>query len=474
MPTNPFVTDGTTFIDPAGLAFTLVMGILVVTLPRRYAVFPIIALTCYMTMGMRVIVLGLNFTMLRILLLFGWTRLLIRGELRRIRLNQIDWAMIWFTFASILTYTLLWGTYDAFKDKLGLVYNALGFYFFFRFVLTEMSDIVRTVKIMAVLFAPLAGMMIVEKVTGRNSFAIFGGVDPITTVRDGVLRCQGPFAHPILAGTFGATAAPFFVALWRATKGSKVLSLVGLVSAAVITFTSGSSGPVLAFGCGLVGMAMWTIRRHMRKIRWGLALGLLFLHFVMKAPVWFLLARVDVFSGSTGYHRAYLIDRAIANLSGWWLVGTRSTAAWADVDSGLFDVTNQYLDYGADGGLITLFLFIAIMVCAFRAIGRYVRAQDGRKPAATFCVWALGAVLFSHIMSYLSVSYFDQNVVNWYMLLAMVSTVAGRYLGAHQRAIRKVQKSETAHSETSEIVVSQPDVFVQARMYDRVSRMSGY
>jgi hypothetical protein len=77
-------------------------------------------------------------------------------------------------------------------------------------------------------------------------------------------------------------------------------------------------------------------------------------------------------------------------------------------------------------------------------------------------------------MSYLSVSYFDQNVVNWYMLLAMVSTVAGRYLGAHQRAIRNVQKSETAHSETSEIVVSQPDVVVQARMYDRVSRMSGY
>ena len=34
---------------------------------------------------------------------------------------------------------------------------------------------------------------------------------------------------------------------------------------------------------------------------------------VMNAPIWFLIARVGVFSGSTAFYRAYFIDRSIAN-----------------------------------------------------------------------------------------------------------------------------------------------------------------
>src|SRR5271157_3445550 len=127
MPDNQFITDGTTFINPAGLAFTLLMACLLIALPRRYALLPVIALTCYMTMGMRIMVADLNFTMIRVLLLFGWIRLIIRGEIRWLKLNQLDKLMICFVMSSIVTYTLLWGSYDAFKDRLGLAYNALGF-----------------------------------------------------------------------------------------------------------------------------------------------------------------------------------------------------------------------------------------------------------------------------------------------------------------------------------------------------------
>jgi hypothetical protein len=173
----------------------------------------------------------------------------------------------------------------------------------------------------------------------------------------------------------------------------------------------------------------------MREIRWAIALGLAALHLVMKAPVWFILARIDIFSGSTGYHRAYLIDRALANFSDWWLIGTKSTAAWADVDQGLFDVTSQYIVYAADGGLITILLFIGIIVFAFRAVGRCVRAKEKTETRTTLvCAWALGAALFAHVMNFLSVSYFDQNIVNWYLLLAMISTAAASGLLAKQKA----------------------------------------
>jgi hypothetical protein len=49
-------------------------------------------------------------------------------------------------------------------------------------------------------------------------------------------------------------------------------------------------------------------------------------------------------------------------------------------------------------------------------------------------VWVLGAALLTHAVNFISISYFDQNVVNWYMLLAMISTVSGPYLLAKHGA----------------------------------------
>ena len=131
-PVDPsLITDGSTFINPLGLVFTLTMCVLLVILPRKYALFPILALVCYMTMGMRVMIADLNFTMIRILLVFAWARLLLRGEFRRIQLNTLDKVVIAMTISSLIAYTLLWQTGDAFKWKLGEAYNQLGIYFFF-------------------------------------------------------------------------------------------------------------------------------------------------------------------------------------------------------------------------------------------------------------------------------------------------------------------------------------------------------
>jgi hypothetical protein len=426
--TDPFVTDGSSFINVPGLIFTIVMGILLVVLPRRYALLPIIALTCYMTMGMRVMVGNLNFTMLRIVMLFGWARLVLRGEMKGFKLNPLDKILILWCFVGLIAYTLLWQSTDAFKYKVGAAYNDLGFYFMFRFLIRDMDELIQTIKIYAVLVVPLAGFMILEKMTGHDSFSIFGGVPPTTYIREGTLRCQGPFAHPILAGTFGATLMPLFIGLWQQKK-YRLVALGGIIASGIITVTSASSGPLLACILGVMAIAAWPLRLTMRKIRWGIVFALAGLQVVMKAPVWFLLARVDVFNGSTGYHRALLIDRAFANLSDWWLVGTQSTWKWASEDDHLFDVTNNYILNGADGGLITMILFIAIVAIAFKGVGRAVRGSNGIKPETDVrMLWAMGAALFAHAVTFISVSYFDQNFVNWYLLLAIIGTLTGPFL----------------------------------------------
>ena len=414
-PYNPFVTDGTTFINPLGLGFTLAMCLLVIVLPRRFALVPVIALACFMTMGQRLLIGGLNFTMIRIVLLSGWVRLIVRGELRSVRLNRIDKALLWWTLSAIVTYVLLWQTFDAVKDRLGLAYDAVGFYFLFRFLVRDLDEVVRVFKMTAFLLVPLAGSMLIEKMTGRNSFAIFGGVSDVTIMRDGTLRCQGPFAHPILAGTFGAVLLPFFIALWLRGRGSRAIALLGILSSLLIAVTSGSSGPLMASFAGILGMGMWAFRSYTRMVRWGIVLTLIALQLVMKAPVWFVISHVGVFASSDSYHRAYLIDRCIAHFSDWWLVGTKSTAAWAGVDEHLFDITNQYIKEGANGGLITMVLFIMILTRCFQAIGRSVRAMADTEPRRDrLCLWALGAALLAHAVTFVSVTYFDQNIVNWY------------------------------------------------------------
>ena len=94
---------------------------------------------------------------------------------------------------------------------------------------------------------------------------------------------------------------------------------------------------------------------------------------------------------------------------------------------GFFDVTNAYILAGANGCLLTMILFIATIVIAYKAVGRTIRLGEIDRPGSPSLklVWALGATLFVHTASYISVSYFDQNFVTWFMLLAFISILCG-------------------------------------------------
>lgn len=422
-------TSNTTVINNVGLALTLLMCLLMLVLSRRYVLLPVLILTCYMSMGQRVILLGLDFTMIRILIVFGWARLFLRGETGKLKYNRIDKALVWWIVSSMVLYTCLWQTTGAMINRLGHAYDALGLYFLFRHLMRNREDIDQMARMFAVCMLPLAILIVSEKFTGRNAFAIFGGVPETAVVRDGVIRCEGPFAHPILAGTFAATNMAFFAALWCRDRLDKLLALIGVLSCAAITIASGSSGPVLAYLWAVVGFCMWPLRKQMRLIRWGISLLLITLHLSMKAPVWFLIGRVGVFNGSTAFFRAYLIDSTIKNFGEWWLIGTKSTAHWGQ---GLFDVTNEYIAQGVDGGLLTMVLFILIISRSFGTIGRTVRKLENQPMAVKFGVWVMGGALLAHATTYISVSYFDQNNVTWFLLLATISTVGGLYSGMNR------------------------------------------
>jgi hypothetical protein len=367
-----------------------------------------------MTMGERIVVGGLNFTMIRILLVFGWLRILAKGEFNRLRWTAADKVIIAWAIIRTINYTLVWGTSGALINRLGYAYDIVAAYFFFRVMLRDSEDVYRAVRYLAILIGPLALLIVVEKITGRNAFALLGGVPAISEIRGGVVRCQGPFAHSILAGTFGATTAPLFAGMWFYGRSTAALAMAAIAGATTIALMGGSSGPVLAYGFAILGLALWPLRRNMRAIRWGVVLLLLTLQFVMNSPVWFIVARASVFSGSTGWFRGFLIDMAMRHLDEWWLIGSNAYTRWHFY---LADVTNQYLVEGFSGGLPALGLFIALLALSFRSAGTTATSARFSYQQRRFA-WALGAALLGHAVSFISVSYFDQNAILFYFLLA--------------------------------------------------------
>jgi len=133
------LTDNTTFITTTGLVFTLCMGLLLLVLPKRYALMPIFALIFFMTMGERVLIGGLNFTMIRILLLFGWVRLAIRREIRPLKFNPIDIAIVLWIVSGLILHNVLWQTGAEFQNSLGGAYDKVGTYFLLRFLVRDVK-----------------------------------------------------------------------------------------------------------------------------------------------------------------------------------------------------------------------------------------------------------------------------------------------------------------------------------------------
>jgi hypothetical protein len=415
-----------TNINSIGLGFTMLMGLLLLLIPRKYAVIPIIMTGAFITLGQMMLVLNMHFTMMRVIILIGWIRLILRHEITSIKLKGIDKAVIYFVISGFIIYNIREQNADAFINRLGFAYNAIGLYFLFRFLIRDYDDIKRVIKALAVLMLPLAIMMIIEKATGRNLFSIFGGVAEYSMIREGKLRCSGPFAHPILAGTFGAVMMPLFIGLWQ-TKEAKILCWVGFLSGMTIVISSASSGPALSLLAGILALCFWPLRNQMSIVRWTIVILLVSLHLVMKAPVWYLIAKVTEITGGTGWHRSELINQAINHINEWWLMGTNYTAHWmpytntANPDSA--DITNQYIYEGVNGGILTVILFVLIIARGFRQIGLTLKLFSDNSSVKKILVWSIGAALFVHIMSFISVVYFDQMIIFWYLQLAMIAAL---------------------------------------------------
>lgn len=418
-----------------GIVFLILNSILLISLPRQWAPLPLLVCACYMPLAQGIKLGPFHFTIFRIILAFGLARIVIRGERLMGGINKLDriiiiwgcWALVSSFFHADIS--------SAFIFRTGLVYNVCALYFLLRVFCQSMEDVVGFCRITAILLAPVALEMLCEKLTAHNFFSVFGGVAAMPAIREGHIRAQGPFAHAILAGTVGAVCLPLMVGVWRQCLKT---SLLGIFACSIMVFSSRSSGPLMSAFAAIGALFMWRFRYNMRAVRWMAVLGYIGLDLVMKAPAYYLLARVDLAGGSTGWHRAELINSAIRHLNEWWLSGTDYTRHWMPTGVSWSpdhtDITNHYLQMGVLGGLPLMFLFIAILAKGFSTVGQLLQFPEDLPQGSRFLFWSFGASVFANAATSISVSFFDQSFVFLYLPLAVIGSVFSEAIGYAYRA----------------------------------------
>jgi len=404
--------------------FLVVAAAALLLVPRRWAPLPLLAGACYMTLGQGIQVGSFSFPIIRLLLLVGLIRVVLRNERPAGGFAGMDWFLVlwagWALFASAF-HADLSGTL---VNRMGMVYNTVGVYFLIRCFCQDQEDVVGLVKMTAILLVPVALEMVGEQLSQRNLFAVFGGVPEEPEIRNDRLRAQGPFAHSILAGTVGAVCAPLMIGLWRSHPR---VARMGLAACLLMVFASASSSPLASVIFGAFALFLWRWRHLTRQIRIAAVLGYILLDIVMNAPAYYLIARVDLVGGSTSWHRARLIQSAFEHLDEWWWAGTDYTRHW--MPHGVLwsedhaDITNHYLAQGVKGGMPLMLLFILILWTGFRYVGKTIRVQNAERAEDQFFIWALGASLFSHAATCISVAYFDQSFLFLYSTLAAIASL---------------------------------------------------
>jgi hypothetical protein len=405
-----------TMLTPVtALAMIIVIG-LIFTRPRNKVIVPFL-LGCFTIPIQQVVVLGgLHFTALRILIIAGLIRRAMAGGAKFPGgLNGVDRAVILWVVALDTILSLQWMETQAFIHNLGDFLDVFGGYLVVRFFIPDGETVRRTIKTLAAVCIIQGVCMLNEQISHVNVFGYVGGLGPWLTIRDGKIRSEGVLGC-ISAGAFAGALIPLFLSLWRERR-SRMLACAGVAGAMAMAITSNSSTSLLALGGSFLGLALWPLRKQMRLIRWGLALTLVALHLAMKAPVWALIARIDLTGSSSGDHRYKLMDNCIRHFSDWWLLGYKYYDRWG---YDMFDLCNQFVVQALVGGLLALVAYIAIFSRSFGAIGKARKKVEGVRGHEWF-LWCMGSTLFSITVAHFGINYPAMMEIGLFSLWAVIS-----------------------------------------------------
>jgi hypothetical protein len=404
------------------IIFLLISVVALLSFPRQMALLPLIVGCCYIPVSQKFEVGAISVTVIRVLVAVGFIRVLMRGERLPGGLNTMDKLMLAWMAWIVLSSPLFPGSLYPIVFNLGQAYNIGGIYFLLRVFCSNAEELIAVTRLISLLLAPIAVEMVLEQLTGKNVFSVFGELG--VKMREDKFRAQGPFGHAILAGTVGGTCFPLMVGIWKMHRAE---ALVGMSACLAMVGASNSSGPIMSLFFGAGAIYLWRHLNLIRILRRGAVVAYLMLGLLMKRPAYYVIASIDLTGSSTGWHRARLIESSIEHLDEWWLAGTNVTRHWmasgSSVNSNHTDITNYYILMGIWAGLPLMLLFIGMIWTGFRCVGQILRQDTRLGWMPSFMVWCVGGALFAHMATCVSVAYFDQSYIFIFFCLAAISSI---------------------------------------------------
>jgi hypothetical protein len=408
-----------TVLNPIVLLAMLVAIVLIFVLQRKYAIAPLLIAIFLVPQGQQLYIAGVHFYVSRLVILAAFIRATTSKEPKQKSLyvggwNAIDTATICYISIVAVATVMQYVSVPAIVNQVGYLWDYILGYLAIRSLIRNEEDTVLAIQCLAALMMIFAVTMFIEQEKMLNVFGLLGGVARVPEIREGKIRCQGAFQHPLTAGSFAGTAIPLFVLLWK-RRTARWLAVAGIVAATVMTITTQTSTSLLTEAAGILAICLWPLRKKMQFVRRGLVAGVIGLGLVMKAPVWFIIAHIDLTGSSSSYQRAELINEFVNHFSNWWLMGTTNSASWG---WDMWDAQNMFVSVGEAGGLAALIFFILMVSRSFGRLG--TARKRAKSKQQEWVMWLLGSAVFAHVVAFFGANYFDQVRVEWFAVLAMI------------------------------------------------------
>ena len=138
----------------------------------------------------------------------------------------------------------------------------------------------------------------------------------------------------------------------------------------------------------------------------------------MKAPVWALIARIDLTGSSSGDHRYMLVDNlhpAFQRLVAAWIQGLQPVGIW------MFDRLQSVCSPSRERGPVSVWLLISrFSAGASGRLGRPGKRWQGDR-GREWLLWCLGSALFSVVVAHFGINYPAMMEIGLFTLWTIIS-----------------------------------------------------
>jgi len=348
--------------------------------------------------------------------------------MRKFKWRQLDtWVTVYIGVCTlVMCLTLPLG--QALVNRSGYIIDAWFLYLIVRFCVINRSDIFILAKWVGIFLVPVAIMGVMESVTGNQPFAklaqysVWDASDRSTVARFGLTRAVGIIGQPIMFGLCFATPLPLVYFLRH--LGRKWQMTAYILSAFLImgSLSSMSGGPLATLGAVFLCLLLENYKSYVKPLLALLAAGVVLVAIISNRPVYHVIASYANPLGGAGWHRAKLIDFALEDFNKWYLLGLKGQdPGWGQrIGSDQSDITNEFIWSGVRFGIWGVIALCLVLITALRkVILLYRRVKD---PLAKSYAWALGTVIISLILTFLSVNIFGQMILLYYFILGLIGS----------------------------------------------------